>query len=524
MSELRENFLKATGLTFDIDKAISKLSDDQKQKFFNKLVWLMPGGEANNKGERGKLIANIIVDVAKELDIELTGDINGDGKINKNDERIASRVEVLTSEEPGENKPTEGPTTDPKPNPEDPDDLEVKITSEGEAIVGNTVVLKVSITSKKYEGAKIYVKINLTPADLAKLTYNTNELSDNSYVFGEPGNGITLTSSEVSSLNAECLSPGELALTFNVISDDTRKVIGEGKFTLDIKAKEETVEPEPEPTEPEPAEPEIENAEDLVEAIENGGEVKVEKSIDVPEVLKFDKESTLILGEDVVIKPTYEVTDSNAVAGAENNNTIMVKSGDVKIEGGVIETVNTENLTNPDTILGKAAGIKVEGGKLTLKDVKVVDANPVYIPDGDFNAEVVIESGDYQTTNASQAVYVGSTNGKVVIKDGKFYARPWPTSSGDTFYCLNLKDSLLTGSDEDLENADLPRKFIEVSGGTFVGFNPADSKVESSKLKYSPVSFVAPGYKVIEDGTETVKSNKSEQDLTLTVYKVVEDK
>jgi hypothetical protein len=43
-SELRKSFLKSTGLTFDIDKMLNNVADDQKTKMFNKINWQLKRG------------------------------------------------------------------------------------------------------------------------------------------------------------------------------------------------------------------------------------------------------------------------------------------------------------------------------------------------------------------------------------------------------------------------------------------------------------------------------------------------
>ena len=169
----------------------------------------------------------------------------------------------------------------------------------------------------------------------------------------------------------------------------------------------------------------------------------------------------------------------SATTGSAKGDTVVVSSGNVNLSGGKIL-----GASNPDN-LSTAAGIRVTGNaKVTLTDMEITGNNPVYILSSE-GAEVIIKSGTYTTTNASQAVYVGTGNGKVIIEGGTLMA---PDYEGVN-YTLNIKDS----------NPGKPTDYIEVKGGTFIGFNPAESMSEPG----GPVSFLSPGYKAEKSDNNT---------------------
>lgn len=120
--KLREQFRKATGITYDIDKVIENIPEDDKeakQKLFNKIAWQSPGGGINLHGRNAETIGNFLVNLAEALDVDITNaDINGDGKIDSSDDRIFSKIEVITkSDDKGETPDPDGPT-----EPEEPEE------------------------------------------------------------------------------------------------------------------------------------------------------------------------------------------------------------------------------------------------------------------------------------------------------------------------------------------------------------------------------------------------------------------
>jgi len=129
-------------------------------------------------------------------------------------------------------------------------------------------------------------------------------------------------------------------------------------------------------------------------------------------------------------------------------------------------------------------------GKLTVKNGKMNTADGVdadgycFIVGGTVNeeqvaGELVIESGTYH--GAASAVSV--TKGTAAIKGGTFSAEP-ADGMEESLYVLNCIDA----------NYQANTASIVVTGGTFVGFNPADNQAEGENT-----NFIAQGYCVKEN-------------------------
>lgn len=319
-----------------------------------------------------------------------------------------------------------------------------------------------------------------------------------------PGGGITGHGEKANEISDAVKSIAEkLGFEYNdadfnkdgVVDNDERRIMSK----IEVTAKEEST------ADNDNKDDEEDGGEDDDDDSDNLSTIEVENKLESGKSYTISGEENLNFNGKEIDLSSVENADKDA---------IVVNGGNVSIEN-----VEIKGATLDETTRSKAGIVFVTNGNVNLKDVKLRNNNPVYIPNDAQNATVTIESGEYTTENASQAVYVGSESGKVVIESGKFYARPWPTSETTSInYCLNLRDSLLT---VDPEDDTLPRKYIEVKGGTFVGFDPSNSEAEAKSLNYQ-VSFVdLEKYKVVKKGTETVKSDKSpDKDLVLDVYEV----
>lgn len=136
MENLQKNFKNATGLTYSLIKKIEAAKDDKEkqQRLFNKLVWLMPGTPIN-KNKMSEAISETLLAVAKELDIDLDGDINGDGKINDLDKKISSRIEISAEkpEDESEGDGTSEKEEEKDANPETPQTEESPVENSDES-------------------------------------------------------------------------------------------------------------------------------------------------------------------------------------------------------------------------------------------------------------------------------------------------------------------------------------------------------------------------------------------------------
>jgi hypothetical protein len=98
MSELRKAFYKATGLTYDIDKVLAKVSGDQKAKMFNKFNWQMKQGILVNdiKSKAAEDNVEAIIKLAESLQLDNI-DLDNDGEISDN-EKIVSEILIAAKE------------------------------------------------------------------------------------------------------------------------------------------------------------------------------------------------------------------------------------------------------------------------------------------------------------------------------------------------------------------------------------------------------------------------------------------
>lgn len=189
-----------------------------------------------------------------------------------------------------------------------------------------------------------------------------------------------------------------------------------------------------------------------------------------------------------------------------NSNTLSTKGGtygdSISIKNGANVTIKNGEITPSDgaSQANQSATIMVQSSsasQLTLDNVKVTGIYPLYVNSANENTLVTINSGEfYSTMELNPAVYVGkgtsnsTIGGKVVINGGTF-GQKGITSE----YLLNVEDILRKQEGKE------PRDFIEVFGGKFINFNPANNKAEGANT-----NFVADGYKVTStvDGDDTI--------------------
>lgn len=202
-------------------------------------------------------------------------------------------------------------------------------------------------------------------------------------------------------------------------------------------------------------------------AIKAGGSVTLKEDLVILErkSLTLTKDVTLDLGGHGIDSFGGTRGDTIEIQKA----TVTIKNGHIKPavgyvdNGATIAVMGTSNVT--------LENIDVEGERCVLNSAS--------------NNNILIKSGTYTSPNISPAVYFSAgSNSKVVIEGGTFKSNP---PEGSTNYTLNIKDDLVpAGTDV--------RNFIEVKGGTFIGFNPAGSMGEPG----GPVNFVADGFEAKE--------------------------
>ena len=92
MGNLRESFLKSTGLTFDPEKLLNNVSEEKKAELFNKISWQIGKGKVldNPKSVKAQVYAETITNVATNLN--LTDDLDGDGVISATEQKIINEI------------------------------------------------------------------------------------------------------------------------------------------------------------------------------------------------------------------------------------------------------------------------------------------------------------------------------------------------------------------------------------------------------------------------------------------------
>ncbi|MCH5218482.1 MAG: hypothetical protein J1F07_08070 [Muribaculaceae bacterium] len=177
--------------------------------------------------------------------------------------------------------------------------------------------------------------------------------------------------------------------------------------------------------------------------------------------------------------------------GNANGDAVVVQGATVTLSNGELLPSKTANSSNA------SATLMVQGSttasNVTLDNMTITGYYPVRMTSSNTASTITINSGTYYPEEAeAPAVLVGaeetSTAGKVTIYGGTF------GQAGVTNrYLLNVMDNVSKNSDE-------PRDFIEVFGGTYINFDPANCISEGN-----PTNFVADGYKSVAStvGTDT---------------------
>ena len=200
-------------------------------------------------------------------------------------------------------------------------------------------------------------------------------------------------------------------------------------------------------------------------------------------------------------EPAYTILDAFENGGVATltedillNQPLVVKNGVkavLELNGKTIKNQAANKLT--DVILVE------EGAELTINGDGVVEAvsgNDGYAVIA--NGKLTINGGTFRSgidqNSESNAVIYARGNGEVYINGGTF-----EKSEGDAGFVVNKKDG------------DRATTTIEIRGGMFKGFNPANNAAEGAGT-----NFVADGYSSIDngDGTYTVVYGTAVNDAT----------
>lgn len=228
--------------------------------------------------------------------------------------------------------------------------------------------------------------------------------------------------------------------------------------------------------------------------------VNTPDSIADPELSNV-KLSENITPESAIIINTKKTIDLGGYTIEKNqtatDNAITVEDGaDLTIKNGTIESNNFGILAN--------GGITtIENTTIRTIDIENDELNVgfgLYPISANAGSTVIINSGVFEGSTTA----IQSNGGKIIINNGVFNSPTDKTISnyneddGNKF-TLNIIDSFIKNN----ANVDV-RDFIEVRGGKFINYNPAESYSEPAP--HSPCSFVADGYTTgfYMDGNDTV--------------------
>lgn len=177
-------------------------------------------------------------------------------------------------------------------------------------------------------------------------------------------------------------------------------------------------------------------------------------------------------GTDSVVKLLQDVNDASAYWTIKDKVILDLSGHNITASGqnGVFEVTASGDLT----IKGNGVITAVENNKSAM----VAWATSP-------NAKISLEGGTYKqqisNTSDSQFDMIYALRGSVYIKGGTY-------ESATPAWTLNCKDEYYKSGEAS----------IEVSGGTFKGFDPADNKAEGDGT-----NFMAEGYYTVKDGSDS---------------------
>lgn len=188
-------------------------------------------------------------------------------------------------------------------------------------------------------------------------------------------------------------------------------------------------------------------------------------------------ESKFVNEENPDLYPEYNVVSPLEFA-IENGGTFTLEQDAVistsyTITKDVVINLNGHKLTyNGEDIFARLQN----SGSLTFTGNGTFESSS-YIASANAGGKVVVENGTFKTTDAT---LFQSNGGTVVIKGGSFQSEPYE----GTYFTLNKVDNVASAK-------------IEVMGGTFYKYNPAESNTEPG----GPVSFLKSSeFTVSQDG------------------------
>ena len=191
-----------------------------------------------------------------------------------------------------------------------------------------------------------------------------------------------------------------------------------------------------------------------------------------------------------------------AVAAAQEGDTIVVcashkPSQTIVIDKNVTLDLNGRNIYGYGTvnpIIRVLADVTVTGNGM-IDTANQGDGYCFIVGNTETTGALTIENGTFKGTTSAISV----TNGKLTILDGDFRVKPYEDSYEYLINCIdaNYKDGSAV---------------VEIKGGVFTKFNPADNAAEGAGT-----NFVAEGYVAVDngDGTWTVREDTTKVTVTV---------
>ena len=197
------------------------------------------------------------------------------------------------------------------------------------------------------------------------------------------------------------------------------------------------------------------NADALKEVLANGGEYTLIEDITLTEPLVVTADATVNLNGYSISAGTFAESNGTVTEGTTDSYVFWVQDGTLTINGnGTVETA---------------------GCKYSI---------PVWANGGD----VVINGGTYVNAGEGSDLIYASVEGNITINGGEFKAcakQPGTEGTLNLYSAINIKD------------ANISTCTVNVTGGTFYGFNPADNESEGPAT-----NFCAEGYTTVYNAAD----------------------
>lgn len=170
--------------------------------------------------------------------------------------------------------------------------------------------------------------------------------------------------------------------------------------------------------------------------------------------LSYFNKGGVISGEGTIVAPDKKNSHTSAVQFDSRNKELVI-DGNLTIKGGVAGYWNGDEYKE-----GISPAIFIYDGKVTINN-------------GHFIGGI-----DSETGNAGPAVYIYSNsvnnNAELIINGGVF-----ESATDDATFLINMDDNNLGAAS------------IQIKGGTFVGFNPADNTADGAGTNYVSDGYVS---------------------------------